>query len=80
MNCRITVQKAVVRQMYFMQQKFARTGENMIEKIREMYRYKIKRLLNAMTYRTHQGVLQITIKVKCNTPFLSVRNLSDFRF
>jgi hypothetical protein len=33
-----------------------------------------------MDYFTHQGVLQGRIKLTCGTPFLMVRNLSDFGF
>ena len=38
---------------------------------------KIKRITDAFT---HQGVLQRRLKLHCGTPFLMVRNLSDYRF
>ena len=38
---------------------------------------KIKRITDAFT---HQGVLQRRLKLHCGTPFLMVRNLSDFIF
>ena len=41
---------------------------------------RIKRNKRIIDNFTHQGVSQGRMKLTCDTPFLMVRNLSDYRF
>ena len=49
----------------------------MIRKKRELYTYQRQKIKNNCT---HRGVPQGRKKLHCGTPFLMVRNLSDFSF
>ena len=48
----------------------------MFRKKQKLYICKKRKIRNGYT---HQGVLQGRLKLTCGTPFLLVRNLSDFR-
>jgi hypothetical protein len=47
---------------------------------KKIHKSKIKKSLNLMVIYTHQGVPQWGNKLHCGTPFLMVRNFSDFGF
>ena len=46
----------------------------------KVLKQRIKRNKRIIDNFTHQGVSQGRIKLTCGTPFLMVRNLSDYRF
>ena len=48
--------------------------------VKRIHKHKIKKALNLTVFYTHQGVSQGRRKLHCGTPFLMVRNLSDFEF
>lgn len=48
--------------------------------VKRIHKHKIKKALNLTVFYTHQGVSQGRRKLHCGTPFLMVRNLSDFGF
>lgn len=56
--------------------KDGREGQVMFRKKQKLYICKKRKIRNGYT---HQGVLQGRLKLTCGTPFLLVRNLSDFR-
>ena len=46
----------------------------------KMLNHRIGKVKKIQSVFTHQGVTQGRKKLHCGTPFLMVRNLSDFRF
>ena len=46
----------------------------------KMLNHRIGKVKKLQSVFTHQGVPQRSKKLHCGTPFLMVRNLSDFRF
>ena len=52
----------------------------MRERKHKILKQRIKRNKRIIDNFTHQGVSQGRMKLTCGTPFLMVRNLSDYRF
>ena len=51
----------------------------MVKMKRKTQKHQTKKILNLIMHYTLQGVPQFRIKLHCGTPFLMVRNLSDYR-
>ena len=51
-----------------------------MQKYKRRYRRKTREICKYIGYCTHQGVPQGRKNLHCGTPFLMVRNLSDYGF